>query len=136
MGKLVDALHGVPLSPARQQAVSELDRELTGLEAREQALDDQNHLLLDAAIAAGRAIGYGDKTLSVHTAELLASMAAGPTPKDELFKRIGLTSAHGNRHLDVLVGRRFIAASDKSAAAGVYRVTAAGRAYLARNRSV
>lgn len=135
MGKLVDVLQGVPLSPARQQDVAELDRELSDLEVREQTLDDENHLLRDAAGAAGRGTIDGDDTLSVLTAELLASMAEAATPKDELYKRMGITAAHGNRHLDVLIGRRFIAPGDAREVAGIYRATAEGRAYLLRNCS-
>jgi hypothetical protein len=134
MGKLVDVLKGVPLSPARQQQVSALDRELSNLEARDHTLDDENHMLHDAACAAGRG-DDGDDTLSVLTAEMLASMTEAAIPKDELFRRMGLTPANGNRHLDILIGRHFIAAGDEPAAAGVYRATAEGCTYLARNHS-
>ena len=140
MGKPVNAFRGVSLSPGREKQVLALDKEFENLQGREKKLEIANLKLQEDARPGkrGRAAlknGREDEVdfLAEVTEKMLTTIANAAIPKNRAIASIGATGANGERHIDVLLGRRFITESRDTIDGTCYRATAEGRAYLARN---
>jgi ribosomal protein L9 len=130
MGKLADTLRNVTLTPEKKQQVAALDHEFEDLKAQERELEAAN-LKLNAD--AGRA--HGEDSIAEITCTILSIIAGAGTEidKDSVIAGMGLVSEVGDRHIDVLLGKKFIVQSQATNDGIFYRATAEGRAYLARH---
>ncbi len=143
MGKLSDAFRGVSLPPVKQQQLLALDREFADLKAQVQALAAVNLKLQAEVNSAKRAIEKlkkasepAEDSLDEITEKILIKIANTEISEGGVIKSMGLTTANGERHLDVLRGKRYIIQSQAASGGIIYRATAKGRAYLARNNKV
>lgn len=135
MGKLANTLRGVALPLDKQNQVRALDRELDDLKANERRLEAANVKLQAEAALPGHGIEHGEDSVSEITGKILVTIANTDMRKDSIIKSMGLSAAAGNRHLDVLLSKRYIVKTRSARDSVSYRATAAGCKYVARNNA-
>lgn len=136
MGKLANTLRGVALPLDKQNQVRALDREFDDLKASERRLEAANvKLQADAAPPPRHEIEHGEDSVSEITGKILVTIANTDMRKDSIIKSMGLSAAVGNRHLDVLLSKRYIVQTHAARDSVSYRATAAGCKYMARNNA-
>jgi predicted transcriptional regulator len=142
MGTLADTLRDVALPLDKKNQVLALDREFEDLKASERRVIAANVKLQAGAFSDERTpalakdeTGHGEDSVADITEKILAIISNSEIPKDSIIKSTGLTTATGDRHIDVLLGKQYIVQSKATIAGVFYRATAEGRAYLARNNN-
>ena len=135
MGKLANTLRGIALPLDKQNAVRALDRELDDLKANEQRLEAANVKLQAEAAPPRHEVEHSEDSVSEITGKILVTIAHTDMRKDSIIKSMGLTAAVGNRHLDVLLSKRYIVQTHAARGSVSYRATAAGCRYVARNNT-
>ena len=143
MGKLADTLRGVALPLDKKNQVLALDREFDDLKASELRVEAENSKLQAEVDPARREleilkreIEHGEDSVSEITEKILITIANTEMRKDSIIKSLGLTAEVGDRHIDVLLGKRYITQSHAASDGAFYRATVEGRDYLARNNKL